>query len=117
MAIRLPRPTQSADKPDIRQLDYWRQTLYSLFALVGTNATVAPGLIGAGAIATFTITVTGCLKDQGQTVELAAPSAIEAGLLWSGFISANNTVTVRLYNSTGGGITPASASWSARVIP
>lgn len=117
MALRLPRPTRESDKPDVKQVDYWRERLYTTFSLVGTNAAVAPGLIAGGAIGTFTITVTGCLANQGQTVELAAPSAIEAGLVWSGFISSNGVVTVRLHNVTGGNITPASASWSARVLP
>jgi hypothetical protein len=37
--------------------------------------------------------------------------AAHAGLAWSGYVSAANTVTVRLCNVTGSPIDPASASW------
>jgi len=70
--------------------------------------------IAAGAVATFTITVNGALI--GDTVLLGPPSAIEAGLTWSAYVSAANTVTVRVHNTTGDAIDPASGTWMARVI-
>jgi hypothetical protein len=70
--------------------------------------------IVAGAIATFTITVTGA--NIGDSVLLSAPSAIEVGLVWSGFVSAKDTVTVRVHNTTAGDIDPAIGTWMARVI-
>jgi hypothetical protein len=65
----------------------------------------------------LTVTVQGCFADQNETVEIGAPSTIDAGLTWCGFVSANNTVTIRIHNGTGGGITPASLTWCARVTP
>jgi|11_taG_2_1085331.scaffolds.fasta_scaffold18295_2 hypothetical protein len=62
----------------------------------------------------LTITVTGAAT--GDVVILGAPSAIESGLTWCGYVSAADTVTVRLHNSSGGSVDPASATWKATVI-
>ena len=62
----------------------------------------------------LTITVTGA--STGDVVILGAPSAIESGLTWCGYVSAADTVTVRLHNSSGGSVDPASATWKATVI-
>ena len=123
MAIRLPntpveRPTKNSQEAseDQRQLGQWREQLYRMFQFVGT-ATGTPGLIGAGAVGVLNVSVIGCFKDQNQTVEIGAPSTIDAGLTWCGFVSANDVVTIRIHNGTGGGITPASLTWAARVTP
>lgn len=78
------------------------------------SATVDLGSIAAGAIATFTITVTGAAA--GDTVYVGPPSTIEAGLTWCAFVSAADTVTVRVHNTTAGAIDPASATWKAKVV-
>jgi hypothetical protein len=120
--IRLPDPqTPMPDGKgnlveDMRQLTMWREQLARMFNFVGA-VTGTPGLIGAGAVGTLAVTVTGCFKDQSQTVEVGAPSTIDAGLTWCGVISANDTVTIRIHNGTGGGITPASLTWAVRVTP
>jgi hypothetical protein len=62
----------------------------------------------------LTMTVTGAAT--GDIVMLGAPSAIESDLTWCGYVSAADTVTVRLHNSSGGAINPASATWKATVI-
>jgi hypothetical protein len=62
----------------------------------------------------LTITVTGAAV--GDSVSLAPPSAIEAGLVWCGYVSAVDTVTVRVRNTTAGAIDPASATWGATVL-
>jgi hypothetical protein len=81
--------------------------------LTGT-ANLTFGLIAAGAVAVQTITVTGATV--GKPVDLVPPAALEAGLIFSGFVSAANTVSVRLENATGAGVTPAAAStWKAVV--
>ncbi len=123
MALRIPntpveRPRKDSKEiaEDQRQLALWREQLYRMFQFVGT-VTGTPGLIGAGAVGTLTVSVIGCFADQNQTVEIGAPSAIDAGLMWSGFVSANDIVTIRIFNGTGGGITPASLTWAARVTP
>lgn len=70
--------------------------------------------IAAGAVATLTITVTGAVA--GDTVSLGAPATLEAGLMFTGIVTAANTVTVRVHNTTAGAIDPASATWRATVI-
>jgi hypothetical protein len=77
------------------------------------TASLTFGLIAAGAVAVQTITVTGAAV--GNPVIVVPPVALEAGLVFSGFVSAANTVTVRLENATGSGVTPAVASWKAVV--
>ena len=62
----------------------------------------------------LTISVTGA--SVGDAVSLGAPAAIEAGLVWVGYVSAADTVTVRVRNTTAGAIDPASATWKASVI-
>jgi len=50
-----------------------------------------------------------------KETNVQAPAAIEAGLTWSGFVSAADTVKVRVHNNTGGAVDPASASWTVSV--
>lgn len=80
--------------------------------LTGT-ASLDFGSIGAAACAELTITVSGAIV--GDAVSLGAPPAVEAGFQWSGFVSAADTVTVRLCKITTGSTDPASATWRAWV--
>ena len=59
------------------------------------------------------MTVTGA--SPGDVVSLGAPGAFEGNLTFCGWVSATDTVTVRLHNGTGGSIDPASATWRAMV--
>ena len=78
------------------------------------SATLDFGSIAADDEEELTITVTGA--NVGDSVSLGAPAAIESGLVWVGFVSAADTVTVRVRNTTAGAIDPASATWKASVI-
>lgn len=51
----------------------------------------------------------------GDSVYIGAPQAIEAGLSWNGYVSGPDEVLVRVFNNTGSGIDPASATWRATV--
>jgi len=82
-------------------------------AVYSATATLDFPSIGANDTAALTMTVTGAAV--GDSVELGAPSTIEAGLVWCGFVSATNTVTVRVHNTSGGAVDPASATWRATV--
>lgn len=62
----------------------------------------------------LTIAVTGATI--GDSVALAAPNNINAGFLWCGWVSAADTVTVRVYNLTGVDINPAAQTWRATVF-
>jgi hypothetical protein len=70
--------------------------------------------IAAGAYGTVALTVTGALAlDQAIA---SPPTALEAGLiLMPARVTAANTVTITLYNSTVGAITPAVAYWGIAV--
>lgn len=78
------------------------------------SATLDFPSIAASSIETLTITVTGATV--GDTVFIGAPSGIETGLIWSAFVSASDTVTLRLFNTTVGAIDPVSATWKVKVI-
>lgn len=89
---------------------YFRYIYYG----VSGSTSLDFGSINAGATSELTITVTGAAV--GDTVQLAPPATLEAGLIATGFVSAANTVTVRLANITGSPIDPGSATWSAVVL-
>ncbi len=78
------------------------------------SATLNFGSISGGSTSELTVTVSGAqILD---TVALGPPSAIESGLVWCAYVSALNTVTIRLHNSTGSPVDPASAIWKVAVI-
>ena len=110
--IKLPRSPRGLDEADMTD---WFEQIQRQLNLVGA-LTIDVGSISAGTVSTFTIAVLGCKVGQGQSVALSAPSAVEASLLWCGSVTANDVVTVRLYNPTGLAIDPASGTWTARVF-
>lgn len=77
------------------------------------SGTGASGILSITNIAdsSFTITVTGATT--GDTVCLGAPSTLETNVNGFGFVSASNTVTVRLSTGVIAGVTIASATWRA----
>lgn len=52
----------------------------------------------------------------GETVDVGAPAAIEAGLVWNGYVSASGVVKIRVSNITAAAIDPVSASWKVAVV-
>jgi len=80
---------------------------------VKATATLDFGSISAGATAELTITATGAAT--GDPVSAGPPSNLNAGLMVTVYVSSTNTVTVRLHNTTGSAIDPASSSWSVTV--
>jgi len=77
------------------------------------SATLDFPSIAAGAEAELTVAVTGAAA--GAAVFVGAPAAIEAGLSWGAYVSAADTVTIRVRNDTAAAIDPASATWTVRV--
>lgn len=69
--------------------------------------------IAAAASADLTITVSGAAV--GDAVSIGLPAAPTAGLIFMGFVSAANTVTVRATNITAGAVDAASATYRATV--
>lgn len=70
--------------------------------------------LAAAASADLTLTVTGATV--GQSVALGLPTAPAAGVVFTAYVSATNTVTVRATNITGTPVDPASATYRATVL-
>lgn len=69
--------------------------------------------IAAASSAELTVTVSNAvLGSQAVATPKGAP---EAGLVWSAYVSAANTVTIRVANVTAAAINPASRTWRADV--
>jgi hypothetical protein len=74
------------------------------------TVTIDFGSVSANNTGTQTATITGAAT--GDVVLLNIPSGLEAGLVLAGcYVSAADTITVRLANVTGSPIDPASASY------
>ena len=92
--------------------------------LSGVAQNVTFGTISAGATAEGSFTLTGASSDRGHSA-IATPlrtvlgvgiiATIEAGLLWTARVDTANQLTIRLYNSTGGNITPIARDWGLSV--
>jgi hypothetical protein len=82
--------------------------------ILANIATLDFAEIAAGASADLTITVTGAVAN--STVDIGLPIAPAAGIDFTAFVSAADTVTVRAKNTTGSAVDPASASYRAAVF-
>ncbi|MGF6951869.1 hypothetical protein QF028_004374 [Neobacillus sp. B4I6] len=69
------------------------------------------GSIPAQGSAIQTITVSGA--SIGDNCYVSPNADIGAGLVWSAWVSAGSTITVRVSNPTAGAITPTTATWRA----
>lgn len=69
--------------------------------------------IAAGAVGSAALAVPGAAVN--DFVQLALPSTLNTGLMATGFVSAANVVTIRLFNGTGSAIDPASSTFGAAV--
>lgn len=100
----------------------WVKTTANSFAgwrkvptFIRATGTLGTGTINAGTTATQNITVTGAVV--GAEVAVGGPSTLEAGLILYGYVSATDTVTLRVSNVAAGSITPAgSQTVSVRVF-
>ena len=82
--------------------------------LASASATLDfPSIAASGGTQDLTITVTGA--SVGDVVALGLPAAPSAGVIFNGWVSASNTVTVRATNATAGAIDPASGTYRAAV--
>ncbi len=108
--------------------------LGAVLALVGTpalaaliDATPTLGLRGSATLATAQIAAQACAVDQSISVAgapagspciVGAPATLAAGLVATCFVSATNTVALRVCNHTASPITPAgSQTVNVRVLP
>lgn len=82
--------------------------------ILSATATLDFPSISTNTSSDLTITVTGATT--GSSVELGLTSSPTAGIVFMGFVSAADTVTVRAFNVTGSSINPASQSFRATVL-
>jgi hypothetical protein len=82
--------------------------------ILSATATLDFPSIGSNGTETLTITVTGAVA--GDSVFLGCPAGLDAGLIFCASVTAADTVTVRMHNSSGGSIDPASGTFRATVI-
>jgi hypothetical protein len=82
--------------------------------ILSATATLDFPSIGSNDTETLTITVTGAVA--GDSVFLGCPAGLDAGLVFCASVTAADTVTVRMHNSSGGAVDPASATFRATVI-
>jgi len=94
----------------------WRPSYVTAQALgvTGVSSTITPGILLAGACATAsTITVPGARA--GMVVVATPTSDLGVSTVWTPWISANDTVSLRICGLIG--LTPAAITWNIRVIP
>lgn len=77
---------------------------------VFTSGTITPGGILTATVYTTTVTCTGVAV--GDSIVTIPPAGIATGVTWAAYVSAANTVTLRIANPTASTITPAAATWS-----
>jgi hypothetical protein len=72
---------------------------------------------GAGSSTAVDVTVTVTGAEDGDAIALGVPAAAyPAGCVYTAFVSAPNTVTIRLLNTTPGSVNPPSAIFQVRII-
>ena len=82
--------------------------------MLTATATLDFASIAAAAVGTLTATVTGAAT--GDFALVAPPGNLNAGLVVSAFVSATNTVTIRIINGTASAVDPGSATWGIAVL-
>lgn len=96
-------------------LTHWVDLRYgSQLNVKSVVATLDFANMAAGASSELTVTVTGAAV--GDVVAVGPPAGVEAGVCWNGYVSAADTVKVRLSNVTASAINPASAAWTVKVL-
>jgi hypothetical protein len=81
-----------------------------------TQSSLDFGSIAAHTTAELTITVTGVAVGDSVVLSPNTSPMFEAGLIPFAFVSAPNTVTVRMLNGTAGAIDPAAFNWRVLVF-
>lgn len=89
-------------------------TIRVALTAVSASATLDFPSVGSNGMATLTVTVPGAVV--GMPAWAAPPAAFESGFTFSVFVSATDTVKVRIHNNNGGAVDPAPATWVIYVL-
>jgi len=84
------------------------------YTYLTATSSLSFGSIAQASCAQITFALTGA--NPGDSIAPGWPSSLEAGLAGSMFVSASNTVAVRLCNLSGSSLTPAAQTFRASVI-
>jgi hypothetical protein len=75
------------------------------------TASVDPASMAAGATADVTVTVTGVKLSTNGVIAQPSSTVIVAGVLWTVWVSADNAVTIRFFNTTAAPVDITVANW------
>lgn len=84
-----------------------------IYKALEETATIDPSSLATGIGEVKTMTVTGATV--GNFVIVAAPYDLQ-GITVTGYVSAANTVSIKLHNGTVGTVDLASGTWKVRVL-
>ena len=87
MAVRLIAPPGVSDAKNFRTREAFDQAIEAQLKMVGSVTVDVPN-IAAGAMVSFTVSVSGAMADRGQTVQVGVPSTFNTGLVPWGYVSA-----------------------------
>jgi hypothetical protein len=80
-----------------------------------SSVSVTVAAITAGAEADVDVTITGA--SLGDAIVIAPrDAAAETGLMWNAWVSAANTVTIRMTNASGSTLTGSTSNWDYLLI-
>ena len=88
----------------------------NLSGYLATNVSLDFPSIAAGATAELTVALTGVTEDGNWAVAVSPRNGFNAGLVWCGYVSAADTVTVRVANVTGSAIDPAARNFAVQAF-
>ncbi len=106
----------TSEQQNWRALEAFFSSVERLLRFVGTTTTTV-GSISADAIAMVAVSVPGVRANEGQTVQVGLPASINPNLIPWGNVTADDIVTIYLYNSTGSAIVLPEYTLSVRVMP
>lgn len=115
MAKAVRPPPSVSELKDFRALEAFHQSLEAQLKMVGST-TIDLASIAAGATATLTVTVPGARSNVGQTVQVGVSTTLSTNLMVWGIVTANDRVTIYVYNRTAGAIDPGSEIFYVRVM-
>lgn len=91
-------------------------TAADLTLILKGTVSVTVAALAAAAEADVDVTVTGAQLGDNVVISPAADATAETGLMWNAWVSATDTVTIRMTNASGSGLTGSTADWAYTVI-
>lgn len=99
----------------------WVTPYHRHYRTTGVNLDIPS--IAAGAVYTTSFSTSGTIDtgygwvSENNMVSVGPPKSINAGLIWSAYVSAEDEITLRVYNTTGSAINPTTDNWMFAVFP